>query len=173
MENLKRPTEQEYAPYYGTYVGKVDGDDFMQTLKNLQKETTDFLSNLNEEQWNHRYAEGKWSVKEVMIHILDAERVFAYRALRIGRNDDTPLPGFEQNGYVPFYKADGRSSQSILDEYQTVRNATLSLFDNFSDEDMGRMGNASGHPVSVLGLGFIIAGHETHHMQILKERYGV
>ena len=104
----------------------------------------------------------------MLIHILDTERIFAYRALRIARNDSTPLPGFEQNDYVSFYQADKRTPASIIAEYKAVRNATIHLFQNFTKEDLNRIGEASGFPVSVLALGFIIVGHENHHIEILQ-----
>ena len=171
MNHKRRPAAGEFADYYNTYVSKVPGDDFFQTLKDLQVSTGNLLNQLTAEQWDHRYQVDKWSIKEVLIHLLDAERVFAYRALRISRNDSTPLPGFEQNAYVPFYNAANRSAESIIKEYQAVRNATLTFFETLSNEDLNRIGTASGFPVSVLGLGYIIAGHELHHMQIIKERY--
>lgn len=171
MTKLRKPRKDEYAPYYETYVGKISDPDFLKQLVDLRASTIKFLSNLTEEQWNHRYAPGKWSVKELMIHILDTERVFSYRALRIARNDSTPLAGFEQDDYIPFYNVDNRSPQSIIAEYKAIRNSTIHLFQNLSTKDLDRKGTASGSAVSVLGLAFIIIGHETHHCQILKERY--
>lgn len=171
MTTHKRPQSHEYAPYYETYVGKVKNKDFQKSLIDLRSQTIKLVSDLTETQWNYRYAPEKWSIKEVLLHILDAERVFAYRALRIGRNDLTPLPGFEQNGYVPFYQAEKRSPDSIISEYKAVRQATIHLFKNFTKKDFKRLGTASGFPVSVLALGFIIVGHETHHIEILMERY--
>jgi len=171
MINFRRPNSDEYAAYYETYVGKIAELDFLSVLKNQKEEIINYLSQLSDEQWNHKYEEGKWSPKEMMIHLNDAERVFAYRAMRVSRNDQTPLPGFDQNDYVPYYNVDNRTPQSILNEYASIREATLSLYENFSDEDLNRKGTASGFPISVLALGFIIAGHEKHHVKILKERY--
>lgn len=173
MKNLGRPNAEEYAPYYETYVSKVVGDNFLEQLKSLKTQTIELLQNLSPEKWNFRYAPDKWTIKEVMIHIMDTERIFTYRALRVSRGDQTPLPGFEQNGYVPFYHAEERSAESIIGEYEAVRNATLHLFQNFSEADMKRTGTASGAPVTPLSLGFITLGHELHHLQILKERYGL
>ena len=119
----------------------------------------------------YRYAENKWTIKEILVHIMDDERIYAYRALRIARNDKTPLPGFEQDDYVPFSKANQRSLASILREYKTVRQATVSLFTSFNMEDLLRIGTANDHPVSVRALAWHIAGHELHHLNIIKERY--
>lgn len=167
----RRPESGEYNPYYATYIGKVKGDNFIQNLKEQKFETLGILSKLSEEQWNHKYAPEKWTVKEVMMHIMDTERIFAYRALRIARNDRTPMPGFDQNDYVPYYHAAQRSGSSIMEEYEAIRNSTITLFQNLREEDLGRLGEASGSPVSVLALGYMIAGHEIHHVQLLHERY--
>lgn len=167
----KRPESSEYNPYYETYIGKVKGDYFIQNLKEQKFETLAVLSKLTDKDWNHKYAPEKWTVKEVMMHIMDTERIFAYRALRVARNDGTPMPGFDQNDYVPFYNATQRSGSSIMAEYESIRNSTISLFENLSDDDYGRRGEASGSPVSSLSLGYMIAGHEIHHVQLLHERY--
>ena len=168
---LRKPKPSEYAAYYGTYVNYVKGKDFIKHLVDLRSSSIKYLSNLTSEQWDYRYAEDKWSVKEVMLHIIDTERIFTYRALRIARNDKTPLPGFEQNDFVHYYNANERSFTSIVAEYKAVRGATLHLYQNLQKQDLNRLGEASGYPVSVLALGFITAGHEMHHMGILKERY--
>jgi uncharacterized damage-inducible protein DinB len=171
MSINRRPESSEYNPYYKTYIGKVKGDNFVQNLKEQKFETSAMLSKISDEKWNHKYAPAKWSVKEVMIHIMDTERIFAYRALRVARNDQTPMPGFEQNDYVPFCYATQRSGSSIMVEYEAVRNSTVALFENLREEDWGRLGEASGSPVSALALGYMIAGHEIHHIQLLHERY--
>ena len=171
MSINRRPESSEYNPYYKTYIGKVKGDNFVQNLKEQKFETSAMLSKISDEKWNHKYAPAKWSVKEVMIHIMDTERIFAYRALRVARNDQTPMPGFEQNDYVPFCYATQRSGSSIMAEYEAVRNSTVALFENLREEDWGRLGEASGSPVSALALGYMIAGHEIHHIQLLHERY--
>lgn len=168
---LRKPKPSEYAKYYGTYVGYVKGKDFIKHLIDLRASTIKYLSTLSDEQWNHRYEKEKWSVKEVLLHIIDTERIFTYRALRIGRNDKTPLAGFEQNDYVNYYKSDNRTPATIIAEYKAARSATIHLYQNFSKEDLNRIGNASGYDVSVLALGFITVGHEMHHIKILKERY--
>jgi hypothetical protein len=171
MAISRRPGSTEFNPYYDTYIRKVKGNNFIQNLKDQKNETLALLSKLSDGKWNYKYSPEKWSVKEVMIHIMDTERIFAYRALRVARNDQTPLPGFDQNDYVPFYNALHRTGNSIMLEYESIRNSTISLFENLSNEDQGRLGEASGSPVSSLALGYMIAGHEIHHIQLLNERY--
>ena len=117
------------------------------------------------------YAEGKWSVRELLCHVIDAERIFAYRALRFARNDKTPLEGFEENDYAPQANAQHRTLNSIADEMARLRASTIDLYQSFSPEMMLRKGSASKNEISVMALGFIIAGHETHHRKILVERY--
>lgn len=168
---MRRPSIKEASDFYFRYIQQVKGDDFLHTLKESAESTPVFLHALTPAQWNHRYASGKWNIKEVVVHVADSERIFAYRALRIARGDKTPLPGFEQNDYVPLSNASARSPESIINEYRAVRNATLAMFNNFDHDMLNQMGTASDTPVSALALGFIIAGHEQHHLNILKERY--
>ncbi len=168
---LKRPADKESHDYFKLYINQVPGDDFVQTLKNSLVSTYTLLKSLDASTWDFRYDEGKWTIKEVMIHIMDTERIFAYRALRISRNDMTPLPGFEQDDYAPHYDANNRSIKSILKEFKAVRKATIAMFRNFNDEMFERIGTASDHPVSARALGYMIAGHEIHHIRIIRERY--
>ncbi len=167
----QRPAAQESHDYYKLYIGQVPGDDFMSVLNNLNTSTTQLLENLPTEKWDYRYAEGKWSIREVLLHIIDTERIMAHRALRIARNDMTPMPGFDQDDYIPYCDADARSIPSLLQEYRAVRAATLAQFDYFNDEMLARIGTASERPFSPRALGFIIAGHELHHLNVLHERY--
>ena len=167
----KRPAPEECAPYYKRYIDQVEGDDIIKILEKEKEETTKFLESIPWDKWEHAYAEGKWTLAEVLMHLIDGERIFAYRALRIARNDQTPLPGFEQDDYVPFTEANKRLPASIVREYQTVRDASLSLFSHFSDAMWERFGTASNNPVTPLALAYIIAGHELHHLKIIKERY--
>jgi uncharacterized damage-inducible protein DinB len=169
--NIRRPKRHECHAYYTTYINKVADDDFFKTLVKALDQTTVFLGSLSSEQWNYRYAEDKWTVKELVLHIIDTERIFANRALRIARNDMTPIAGFDQDDYVPFSEADDRSPSSIFREYQAVRNSAIELFRNFSDDMYDRLGTASERPFTPLSIGFIIAGHEIYHLNILKERY--
>ena len=170
---LRRPAPHEAHEYFHRYINKVPGDDFLQSLKDSTTSILAMLENLAEAKWDYRYAEGKWSVKEALVHMMDTERIFSYRALRVARNDQTPMPGFEQDDYVPFYEVDHRSPASLIAEYKAIRQATLEMFENFSDEMLGRVGTASGHPISARALGFMTAGHELHHLEIFKERYQI
>ncbi|QIX60001.1 DinB family protein [Hymenobacter lutimineralis] len=166
---LSRPASNEYAPYYETYVRLVT--DPLQQLRDQLGQLRQLVQTLSDEQARLRYAPGKWSIKESLVHIMDTERIFAYRALRIARGDTTALPGFEQNDYVPASAADARTLESILHEYDTVRAATLCLLESLRPEDFDRLGTASNNPVSVRALAYMLAGHEAHHLQILRERY--
>jgi uncharacterized damage-inducible protein DinB len=172
MKKIQKPAEGEYNPYAIMYIKLLPDDG--QVLKHLKenfKTVKEFIESLPLDKLDYRYAENKWTIKEMLVHIMDDERIYAYRALRIARNDKTPLPGFEQDDYVPFSKANKRSLPSIFREYKTIRNATLSLFTSLSKEDLLRIGTANDHPVSVRALAYHIAGHELHHLNIIKERY--
>ena len=167
----RRPHPNEYGSYFYTYISKVETDDVFQTLADAKRSTVEFFENLPEEKWNYRYAPGKWSVKEVLLHLIDGERVFAYRALRIARNDMTPLPGFDENLFAENCHAGQRSPASLIAEYEAVREATLQLFKHLTAEDLARIGTASNSPASPLAIAFIIAGHELHHLGVIRERY--
>ena len=162
---------EEFHPYYKSYIDKAEELTLIDGLKQRGSQTTAFLRSIPHNKADYSYAEGKWTLKELVLHIIDAERVFAYRALRIARRDTTPLPGFEQNSYVDASGAGDRSMESIIKEFSAVRIATEMLFENFSEEDLKAIGEASGSPVSARALGFIILGHEIHHCEIIKERY--
>lgn len=170
---MRRPTSDEYHSFFETYISKVTGVDFMSYINDQAVSTTALLRTLSAEQWDYRYAEDKWSIREVIIHMVDTEQIFAYRALRIARHDKTPLPGFEQNDYVPYYEAASRSSESIIEAYEAVRKVTLTQFKNFSDEMLDQVGTVSGHAASARAFGFMIAGHELHHLDVLKDKYGI
>lgn len=129
------------------------------------------VRSIPEEKGLHRYAEGKWTIKEVLNHLQDVERVMAYRALRFSRNDKTDLPGFEENDYGPEANAHARTISQLADEMERLRRSTLDLFSSFSEEMMQRQGTANKKNVSVLALGYIIAGHEVHHFKLFNERY--
>lgn len=167
-----RPAAGQYAPYYETYVRLIPaGTNPLVLLQQQPRELRQLLEPLTEEQGQFAYAPGKWSIKESLVHMIDTERIFAYRALRIARGDQQALPGFEQNDYVPASGANARSMADILEEYDTVRAATLSLLRSFQPEALERMGTASNNPVSVRALAYIMAGHEAHHLHLLRERY--
>lgn len=172
MKLITKPEASEYAPYYDKYISLVPADGMvLQHLYNNRKMIDAFLMTLPPERWEHRYAEGKWTIKEMLLHVIDTERVFAYRALRIARADATPLSGFDQEVFVPASNANNRTVSSLLEEYAVVRQATLTLLGNLTDEAWGRMGTASECPVSVRALAYMTAGHELHHLNIIKERY--
>ncbi|MGA7159628.1 MAG: DinB family protein [Bacteroidota bacterium] len=172
MEKVQKPKEGEYPPYAVMYINMLPDDGLvLKHLANNFQATKDFILSIPKEKLSHRYAKGKWTIKEVLVHLIDDERIFAYRALRFARHDKTELPGFEQDDYVPYSKANDRSIENIVEEFETVRNATLSLFRSFNEEDLRRSGVANKHPVSVRALVYHLAGHELHHMKIIKERY--
>lgn len=167
----RRPKENEFAPYYGGYIAKTEGEDVIQLLKDYKESTTAFLQSLPLEKWDYAYAEGKWTIKEVILHIIDTERVFAYRSMRIARGDKTALPGFDQDLYVAGSNAAERSAGSLIAEYMATREATIFFFENLTDEASIEKGTASGVVFTPHGTAFITAGHENHHIQIIKERY--
>jgi hypothetical protein len=166
-----RPASSEYAEFYAKYVALVESEDVVADLRSQWAETKPLLDSISSERSLHRYAPGKWSIRELVLHISDAERVFAYRALRFARADQTPLPGFEQDDYIGPSAADSRDWHGIVEEFATVRAATLSLLGNLPKDAWTRTGIASGKPVSVRALAYVIAGHELHHRSILQSRY--
>jgi hypothetical protein len=168
-----RPGPDEHIAYYARYITLVPDGNIVATLRRQIEETASLLRAVSREREEFRYAEGKWSVKEVVGHIGDGERVFAHRALRFGRGDETPLPGFDENLYVPAGRFGDRTLASLLDEFLAVREATVRLLDGLPDEAFARVGRANGHPVSVRALAWITAGHERHHVAILRDRYGL
>ena len=168
---IARPEPGEYAPYYERYISLVAGTDILGTLDSQRRQTMLLLSGRDESDGDYRYAPDKWSTKEVLGHVCDTERVFAYRALRIARGDQTPLPGFEQDDYVkngPFARA---PLAEIIEDYIAVRRATLTLLRNLDEAAWGRRGVASKNEVTVRALAYMIAGHELHHRRILEEKY--
>lgn len=169
--NTRRPNKDEYAPYFQKYIDQVMGSDVIEQLKD--KTLVEALDTLSPVQWAYRYAPEKWSVKEVVKHLSDTERVFAYRALRIGRNDMTPLPGFDQDIYAEASDADGQSAGALMRELSNVRAATIDLYESFSDTAIDRVGLAGEATTSVLALGFMIVGHQNHHIKLFKELYGL
>ncbi|MFZ0947829.1 MAG: DinB family protein [Candidatus Sulfotelmatobacter sp.] len=168
---IARPQPDEYAPYYGRYISLVPGEDILGTLDQQRRQSMMLLSGRNENDGEFRYAPDKWSAKEVLGHICDAERVFAYRALRISRADATPLEGFEQDDYVRNGPFAHRPLTDLVEEFIAVRRATLSLLRNLDEAAWMRRGTANKNEVSVRGIAYIIAGHELHHRRILEEKY--
>ncbi len=166
-----KPNPGDYAPYYERYISLLPDDDIISILEVQKKTSEEFLKTLSEEQGNISYAEGKWTIKEVIGHIIDVERVMAYRALSFSRNEEQSLPGFEQDDYITNSNYSQRSVEDLINEFKAVRNANLIMFKSFSDEMLKRGGIASDNKVTVLALIYIIAGHEKHHIKILKEKY--
>lgn len=168
---LSRPASDEYASYYTRYVERVPEGELPALLADQLPKMLAQLEEIPESRGNHRYAPDKWSIKDVIQHVIDAERIFTYRALRIARGDRTPLPGWEENEYAPVAQADRRTIADLLDELGHVRRATIALFSHFDDAALTRRGNASTFDVTVRALGYIAIGHATHHLAILRERY--
>lgn len=166
-----KPEADEYASYYGKYVSLIDDDDIVAVMEEQLDATVACLRGLSEEQGNSRYEPGKWSIKELVGHINDAERIFAYRALCIARGDQTPLSGFEQDDYIASANFDARSLADLTTEFELIRRSNLAMMKQFSDEAWLRRGTASENPISVRALVYIIAGHEAHHLNILRSRY--
>jgi len=168
---IPRPAATEYAPFHAAYVQAVPDGDVLSFLERQGRETVALLRGVSEKQSQHRYAPGKWSIREVVGHMNDAERVFTYRALSFARSDTTPLPGFDENAWGASSNADRRTLAELVEDFAAVRAATLTLFRGLSDNEIGRAGTASGHRVTVAALAYVVAGHEKHHLKILKERY--
>ena len=168
---MERPQEGEFAEYYNTYVSKIEGNDLFPILDDQAAELRACISPLSEDKGCFAYDEGKWTIKEVLSHLIDGERIFAYRILRISRGDETPIEGFEQDGYIENSHANDRSFDELLEEFDLQRKANLLMLKNIDDEGSRRMGSASGYPVSVRALAYISAGHVRHHLGILNERY--
>ena len=166
-----RPAAQEFASYYSTYVDLIGSDDIVGTLQAQLDTALSVLAGISEEKSLHRYGADKWSIRELLNHVSDTERVFVYRALWFARGFDTALPGFDQNVAVPGARAEQFSWASHVEDFRAVRAATLTFFRNLPEEAWGRSGVASGNPVTVRALAYIVAGHVAHHMAILRERY--
>lgn len=172
MQQIEKPLPGEYAPYAFQYIGLLpdDGEVLKHMLANFDT-LKEMLDPLTHEELLHRYAPGKWSIKEVLAHMIDCERIFQYRALRIARNDKTPLPPFEENDYAPQSFADERGYEDIMDEYEAVRMSTLTLFHGLTDVAATRSTMVNNQEVTVRAIAYMIAGHELHHINILRERY--
>jgi uncharacterized damage-inducible protein DinB len=167
----KRPRQGDYALHYEGYVALVPSGDFLEILQDQRRELIALLSPLSDEQADFCYAPGKWSIKEVLGHVIDAERIFAYRLLRIARGDETPLASFEQDSYIKTGNFSARKLEDLLSEFSVVREATICLVRSLDDAAWLRRGTASQKEVSVLALAFIIAGHDRHHRVILEKQY--
>lgn len=167
------PETDEYGSFYQGYVDLVTGPNVLQTLIKQGQETYALIEQLTPEEASRRYAEGKWSVKEVIGHLIDTERIMAYRALCISRGEKTSLPGYDHDAYVQEAHFEERSLQNLSAEYDALRNANISLFNSFNEQQTLKKGRANDHTVSVRALVYIIAGHERHHLNVLEEKYGL
>ncbi|NND79146.1 MAG: DinB family protein [Maribacter sp.] len=164
-------TKEEYNPYYKSYIDLLGDVELLDILTSQLRNFPQFLESLPEDKLHYAYAEGKWTIAEALIHVLDTERVFQYRALRFMRGDKTPLPGFDQDTFVPNSNADKRSKESIIEEYKAIRRSTIALYSNRKMKTLHNIGTASDSPMSVAALGFIICGHQKHHRNVIRERY--
>jgi uncharacterized damage-inducible protein DinB len=161
----------EYSKFNATYIQALENVEMFEELEISLHDFIKFVQNIPLDKFDYSYAEGKWTIKEIIQHIIDTERIFAYRALRISRNDKTPLPGFDENFYAGNTNAKIRSIQDLLTEFSAVRHSNLMMFKSFSDEQLRRIGIASEHEVSVRAIGFLLLGHLKHHQKIFTERY--
>lgn len=170
---LARPGTDEFFEYYGRYIDQVPDRDVLGILDEQRATMRSVLGHLPPDRAGYRYAPDKWSIADVIQHLSDAERIFAYRALRIARGDEMPLPSWDENAYAAQNDTSRLPIPVLLDDWEASRASTLSLFRTFDDAAWTRRGTASGHPITPRALAFIIAGHTTHHLAILRDRYGV
>ncbi len=166
-----KPKPEDYDAIYSGYISLIGDDDIIEVLKEQRKTSEKFLKTFTEKQGNYSYADGKWTVKEVLGHVIDTEKIMAYRALSFARGEKQSLPGFEQDDYVAESNFNKRSLADLINEFITIRESNIILFKSFNEEILIRRGTASESEVTVLALIYIIAGHEKHHMKFLKERY--
>jgi hypothetical protein len=171
MPAVTRPQPGEYLPYYHRYISLVPEGDVCDLLESQIGETRELLRSIPEARAGHRYAEGKWSIREAVCHLADTERVMAYRALRAARGDATPIPGYDQDAWAPASGADARTLASVADEYAAVRGATVHLLRSLTPETAARRVTANDAEISARALAYIIAGHELHHRALLRSHY--
>lgn len=163
--------QKEYAPFYHTYISKVPDGDFTTSFSQVNQQTIAFFEKHADLDGNYRYEEGKWTIKEVIMHLIDTEKVMSYRALCIARGDQTEFPGFDQNQYAETVDVSNRTIKDLVEEFTLTRQLTMATFKHFTDKELRIIGRASNNPVSVRALAHIIIGHELHHMGVLGERY--
>ncbi len=167
----QRPDPSEYPAFYAGYIAQVPDGDVVEALIGGAEIAAALLHDVSESQGDRAYAEGKWTLKEVLLHCADAERIFAYRALRIARGDTTPLPGWDENTYAPMSGANAREMGSVMNELESVRDASVTLFEGLPAEAWSRRGEANGKPITVRAIAWITAGHLLHHLEVIQERY--
>lgn len=168
---MPKPDLVTVPAFYHRYIQQVSQDDLLPALNRSTTETTALLGTLSAQQWDYAYAPRKWTIKEVVQHLIDVERIFCYRALCISRREKKFLPGFDENVYADASKAADRSGEKLTEEFLAVRQGTLLLFESFNETQLAAVGTANNSPVSVSAIGFITAGHTAHHLNILRERY--
>ena len=168
---MSRPDLTRVPEWYHNYIRAVTENDFLTALKNQAESFPRFLETIPASKYDYKYAEDKWTIKEMMLHLLDAERIFAYRALCFARKDATPLPGFEENDYAKASKAGNRDWNDMIGEFRALRRSSEIMFAGFDEEQLESTGIANNNPVYVRAIGFIMVGHINHHMRILRERY--
>lgn len=166
-----RPQSGTYPVYFDNYIKLVDAISIEEAIEKYSDDLIKFFKKIRESNADYRYAPGKWSLKELLQHIIDAERIFAYRALCIARKDGTHLPGFDENSYAAESKADSRTWKSLLKEFKSVRKSTNNLIKSLNEEQLQQSGNTNGQPNTVVAISFVIFGHIIHHMNMVKERY--
>lgn len=173
LRTIPKPEVGEFVPYTMMYIGLLPDDG--RVLDHLQRNieiTAAYMRSFAVDKLTYRFAAGEWTIKEILVHIIDDERIYCYRALRYARNDNTELPGFEQDEYVPYSRANERDLDEILEEYESVRRATITLFNSMDDAALIRSGVGSGNVMSVRAAAYHIAGHELHHINSIKQNYG-
>jgi hypothetical protein len=170
---MAKPDLSAIPEFYHKYVRLVQDDSVIEALAKNGDEALSFLRGIPEEKWTYRYAEGKWSIKEMVQHMIDTERIFAYRALCFARGEKASLPGFDENTYAVHSEGDKRNKTGLISEFEIVRQSTVLLFQSFSEEQLGATGVANNNPVGVNSIGFITVGHAMHHENVLRERYHI
>ncbi len=171
-KKIEFPTQVEYPLYANMYMEYVNKDgSLIKQLEQSFRTIILFINSLSDQELNYRYQKDKWSIKEILVHIIDDERIYSFRALAFARNDKTNFPGFEQDDYAKFADTKERSIDTILAEYKAVRNATITLFEGFSKTALKRIGSANNNKTSVRALGYHILGHELHHIKVIKKQY--
>jgi len=170
---VAKPTSNEYAPFYQGYVTLCTENDPLEALEKSLTEWSQYLSALDPELANYRYAEGKWTVNQLLAHCIDTERIFQYRVLRIAREEQAQLMGFDENAFADAYPAHTRSIQSLQQEFEAIRASSLLLFQSLEKTQLNKAGHADGKVITINALGFIMAGHGRHHLNILNERYAI
>jgi uncharacterized damage-inducible protein DinB len=168
---MQRPNQNDYKPYQEEYIKTVEGDNILKVLEVQLKAIPEFLNSIPEDKGLYSYSAGKWTIKEIIEHMTDGERIFAYRALSIARGETQILPGFEQDDYVKAAHSNNRKISELVDEFRKVREANLSLIKSFIEDDLNKRGNISDYQITVNAILYVMAGHANHHLNILKEKY--